>query len=80
MRTNPEQQRILYNWITVQEAGERLGGVSDEHVLALGYARELRITDLRKPGAKRGVYRVDPASVDRLLGMRELGGAGEAAA
>lgn len=75
MRTNPEQQRLLYNWITVQEAGARLGGVSDEHVLALGHARELRISDLRKPGAKRGVYRVDPASVEKMVGQRELGGA-----
>lgn len=74
MRTNPDAQRVLYNWITVQEAGVRLGGVTDEHVLDLGKAREIRVTDLRKPGAVRGVYRVDPATVDAFLARRELGG------
>lgn len=78
MRTNPEVQRVLYNWITVQEAGARLGGLSDEHVLALGRTKELRVADYRLPGAKRGVYRVDPESVAAFIRKRELGG--EAAA
>lgn len=75
MRTNATQAGILYNWITVQEAGARLGGLSDEHVLALGRAKEIKVTDLRLPGAKRGVYRVEPESVEAFAARRELGSA-----
>lgn len=74
MRTNPAVQGVLYTWITVQEAGARLGGVSDEHVLALGRLKEIKVSDFRLPGARRGVYRVDPESVAAFILKRELGG------
>ena len=74
MRTDPHTSRVLYTWITVQEAARRLGGVGPVHVLELGRQKLLRVTDLRLPGASRGVYRVDPDSVEKLIRSRELGG------
>lgn len=72
MRTDPEIQRALYNDLTLQEAGQRLG-LSTEYLLELGAAGELEVMDYRMPGAKRGVYRVSEASVDALRDKRRLG-------
>lgn len=74
MRTNPEVQQLLYNWVSLRKAAASLG-VSEEHALALGKAGEITIADLRLPGSKKGVYRVDPESVEafrlkRLLGQK----------
>ncbi len=80
MRTSAQFQ-ALYQWVTIQEAAKRLGGVGSAHVLELGRQKLIRVTDLRLPGAKRGVYRVDPESVQRFIDARELGpDSGEAAA
>lgn len=68
-RTNPAEQRELYNRITVRDAARRLG-VSQDHVLALGVSGELDVVDLRRPGAARGVYRVAPASLEALIDRR----------
>lgn len=71
MRTTTETDVTDYTWTTVQDAARRLG-VKDEHVLALGAAGELEIVDLRVPGARRGVYRVNPESVTALVSRRKL--------
>ena len=72
MRTNPEVQRLMYKWVSLKEAGESLG-VTPEHVLALGEAGELEISDMRLPGSKRGVYRVNPDSVETFRSKRRVG-------
>jgi hypothetical protein len=69
MRTDSETQHALYNDLTLKEAAERLG-VSAELVLALGEAGEVEVRDYRLKGAKRGVYRVSAASVDKLRAKR----------
>jgi hypothetical protein len=69
--TSPEAQRLLYNGITVQATAKILG-ISTEHVLKLGRAGELEIADLRAPGAERGVYRVDPQTVEAFRVRRRL--------
>lgn len=72
MRTDPDIQKALYNWITLQEAGRRLS-VTPDHVLALAEAGQLVVEDYRIPGAKRGVYRVDPESVETFRADRRVG-------
>lgn len=71
MRTATEEQR-MYKWIPLREAGERLGGVSEQHVLGLGRDGELSIKDFRRTNAKKGRYFVDPTSVDALIERRTL--------
>lgn len=73
MRTTPETSRILYNWITLQQAAKQLGGMSADHVLALGELGELEIIDLRLPDAKRGMYRVNPDGIPKLIEKRRIG-------
>jgi hypothetical protein len=74
VRTNPEYQHAAYNWIGLPEAARRLG-VKPDHVLALGGAGEVEVEDFRLPGAARGVYRINPASVDAFIARRKLGSA-----
>lgn len=69
MRTADQEQK-LYTFITTMAAAERLGGITPEHVVALGDSGELEVVDLRLPGAKRGLYRVNAASVDALIERR----------
>lgn len=65
MRTTT-QEVARYVWLTPAEAGERIGGVSADHVLRLVKEGALRARDVSRPKAKRKEYRIDPASVEEF--------------
>ena len=73
MRT-AELERALYQWITVQEAGRRLGPegqpASDAYVIGLGRDGEITVKDFRRKGSRKARYMVDPASLDRFIEAR----------
>lgn len=75
MRT-AETERALYRWISLQEAGRRLGPegepASDAFVRDLGRDGEIVVKDFRRPGARKGRYLVDPESLDQFIERRSL--------
>lgn len=73
-RTNAAEQKMLFAWLTLTKAAELLG-ISTDHALDLGKAGELEIADLRRLGAKRGIYRVNPDSIEIFRVKRRVGAA-----
>lgn len=65
MRTK-QQEVARYRWLSPAEAGERIGGVSRDHVIRLLKEGELRARNVALASSKRPDYRIDPDSVDEF--------------
>lgn len=64
------QEVARFTWPTPKEAGQRIGGVSTDHVMQLVADGELRARDVSRKDAKRRTYVIDPASIEEFCERR----------
>ena len=69
MRTKtPEQYEAAYNWLSTEQAGERIGGMSAGFVLKMiheGHLKPPGVLNVSRSGNAR--YRISPKAVDRFV-------------
>ncbi len=64
----PEQYEAAYNWLSTEQAGERIGGMSAGFVLKMiheGHLKPPGVLNVSRSG--KAHYRISPKAVDRFV-------------